>query len=894
MWRLNLLAVGGLVLACALPALAAEPTLAEARQRWLHGNYEEARALYEALSKEPAGRDAKGTAYAAARIGVSRALQSQGDYDKALQVIDIALQPNPADADLQARRAELLYVRGRWEEAEKAADKALASKPDHFLARWVRGQVYNDRGDLTKADAEFRWFVRTYTERSNKDDDIKNADELMLVALAGADYARWHNLSDQFQVILSDVLGDALKNEKNYWPAECQAGMLLLEKYNRGEALDAFDKALTLNPSAAEALVGKGLAALQKLEVQAAQQFAERALRVNANLPAALCLRADCHVVAGDLKAARKDLEQARQVNPRDENMLGKLAACLLLERDQRGFDALAAEVLARDPKPGTFYFALAERLEDRKHYDQAEKYYKIAIAYRPKIPWPHNSLGLLYMRLGREKDARIVLDEAFKADEFNVRVSNTLKVLKHLDKYETLKTEHFLLRFDPENDGRLARYMANYLEEIYADLSTRFGYHPPAPILIEVFNNHEMFSGRTVALPDLITIGASTGRMFAMVSPNGKGMAKPFNWARVIRHELVHVFNLEQTNFQCPHWFTEGLAVGNEGFPRPQEWNRLLRERVRNGNLMDLDNIDFGFIRPRSALDWTMAYCQSQLYVEFLQKEYGAPSVGRFLEAYRDGLDTAAAISTVCHVDKPTFEKGYRQYLEEVVKTIQGRPMEKSMTLRQLQEAHEAKPDDLDLSARLAEQFLIRRENKEARALVDQVLAKKAKHPFACYVKARLLMASGDEAEARKLLETALNRLDPEPKILQALGALYFELRDYGKAAEIFELAHQVEPYESKWLIELRRIYGREGNQTKLIEVLTKLVPTDADDLERRKELARMLLDAGRNAEAEKIAREGLEIDVRDGEVKEFLYKALTAQNKTAELEKVRKLLGE
>ena len=33
-----------------------------------------------------------------------------------------------------------------------------------------------------------------------------------------------------------------------------------------------------------------------------------------------------------------------------------------------------------------------------------------------------------------------------------------------------------------------------------------------------------------------------------------------------MIRHELVHIFNLEQTKFQVPHWFTEGLAVRYEG----------------------------------------------------------------------------------------------------------------------------------------------------------------------------------------------------------------------------------------------------------------------------------------------------------------------------------------
>ena len=68
---------------------------------------------------------------------------------------------------------------------------------------------------------------------------------------------------------------------------------------------------------------------------------------------------------------------------------------------------------------------------------------------------------------------------------------------------------------------------MADYLEEIYDELAEKFDYRPKGPFLIEVFNNHEMFSGRIVALPDLHTIGACTGRMVAMVSPHGKGIAQ-------------------------------------------------------------------------------------------------------------------------------------------------------------------------------------------------------------------------------------------------------------------------------------------------------------------------------------------------------------------------------
>src|SRR5262249_42900929 len=158
-----------------------------------------------------------------------------------------------------------------------------------------------------------------------------------------------------------------------------------------------------------------------------------------------------------------------------------------------------------------------------------------------------------------------------------------------------------------------------------------------------------------------------------------GRPMA-PFNWARVLNHEMVHIFNLEQTHFLVPHWLTEGLAVINEGFPRPQPWNALLLKRVPAGELMDFDNIDLGFMRPRTPEDWSMAYCQSQLYVEYLKLKFGERVVGELLAAYADGLGTAAVLDKACKVDKDAIEKGYRAYLDEVVKDIKARPPEKAL----------------------------------------------------------------------------------------------------------------------------------------------------------------------------------------------------------------------
>src|SRR5436190_19487821 len=101
-----------LLLVFAVSSFAQGPSLKHARQRWLHGNYEEAITAYESLAK-----DAK--TKIPATIGLSRACESLGQYEKALAVVDDALKDNADSSDLNARRAKVLYFHGRWADAEK-------------------------------------------------------------------------------------------------------------------------------------------------------------------------------------------------------------------------------------------------------------------------------------------------------------------------------------------------------------------------------------------------------------------------------------------------------------------------------------------------------------------------------------------------------------------------------------------------------------------------------------------------------------------------------------------------------------------------------------------------------------------------------------------------------
>lgn len=863
----------------------------EARQRWLKGNYAEARELYEEKAKDEKLR-------AGAAVGIARTFISEGAYAKALETIDAALQHDGADAGLHAARAELLYQTGKWDDALKAVEAALKAKKDLFQARWVRAQIYRDRGDYDSkpdkpnADTEMRWFVRTYSQRSQNDDDIKDPDELLIVGQAGAENARRHSISKQFSFILNEVYKDVVKFEPDCWMAEYLAGAMLLEKFNRPEAVKAFEKALKMNPRAAEALVGKAQSSLLAFEIKEAEEFAEQALKINPNLTMALRLRADVHLMTGEFELALKALLKATSVNDHEEPTLARLAGCYFLLKDKAAFDRVVAEVAKFNPKPAIFCNDLGSCLEERKYYTEAEKYFKLAVEHNEKLASATSNLALLYLRLAKEDEARTLLEKSFKADPFNIRVANSRKVLDHLKGYETKESPHYILRFDPKNDRILAEFVLDYLEENHAHLVKDFNFEPTGKVLVEIFNSHEMFSGRTVALPDLHTIGACSGRVVTMCSPRGKGLNQMFNWGRVIRHELVHIFNLAQTDFQVPHWLTEGLAVRNEGSGKPPTWNVILRERFLKDDLLTLDTIQLGFVRPRSQSEWALAYYQSLLYVEYLIETHGIESVGKLLDAYREGLDNSAALMKACKVDKAAFEKGYRAKVEALVKSIPAapRPAEKAMTLAELEAAHEKEPDNVEVAAQLADSYSRRKRPAEAKKLAEQVLEKEKGHGLASIVKARLLTAGGDEDEARKLIEAAVEINGKDVRLRAFLARLCLESKEFAAAAEQFEQCRKLAPLDGDWLDQLQSIYTKLEETDKLAGVLREINLGNPDDLKSRLQLAKLLIDAKKYAAAEEVARDAMHIDVLSEEARKMLVQALTEQKKTAEAEKIEK----
>lgn len=871
-----------LMMASPLVGMAQQKTEYPAlKQRLQRGNYAEARAGYEELIKteKPAP---------AAFAGLAACFRAEGQYSEALESLDTGLKAHPNHPDLLAHRADLFFFLGKWDDAAKDAEAAIKQQDANFLALWVRVRLLRDKGDIPAADKEVRWFVRKYTEATNAGKDISDPDLLLIIGQAGTENARWNNRPQQFSFILNEVYKDALKSDPDCWEAENLAGRMLAEKHNRADAADAFDKALKINPKAVEALVGKGMLLLEELDSQAASRLADQALKVNSKHPEALRLKADVRLAEGDTASAERLLLAAKLINPHDERTLARLAAIHYLARKTEALAAVEKDVEGFCTKPGVFFTELAEVLTVRKQYAKAEECFKKATQLRPDLSSARAGLGLLLMQLGREPEAKLQLESAFKTDPFHVRVSNALKVLKHLDGYASTETPHFVIKYDPKADKIQAAFLADYLEQLHAEFTKLYGFSPPGKTLVEFISTREMFSGRVLSLPGLpgAAQGASTGPLIAIPSPRADGGNRLFNVGVVVRHELTHAFNLTQTGFLVPIWLTEGLAVRAEHTRRFDTTLNLLRDRLAEGMTFDLDTIGRGYHNFGNPSDVMLAYNQGYLYVEYIAKTYGDEAIPKLLEAYRLGLDTGDALRRACGVEKSVFEMGYREFLRGVVKGIP-RP-EKSMTLAELEAAHKKNPDDADIAARLAGEYLRRGKPAEAKKLAEQALAKEKGHPAASLVLARLLQREKDPVGARTALETAAKENPNDRRVQMALGRLYVESNELDKAVAAFEAIRKLSTPDTDVLETLAKLYAAMMKTEPLISVLAELAARAPDDLDILLKLAKLQRDAGHLPEAEKYAREALFVNVLNEEAREILLAALRGQKKEQEAEQL------
>lgn len=715
----------------------------------------------------------------------ARALAAVGRIDEALELLSAK---ELAHLQVRLAKASLLLEEDRGSEAIALLRSVVADHPTSVLARHELGRALEYVGEIDAASEAFAWFVDGPTNYLATWNQLganawENAEELTAVA-RGID--RWAVLNGKYREIqsLRDTVLAMLSAaydvvDRGYWPARVAVAEFYLAHNNSKEAVKEVRAALAANPRCAQTLELMGKIALEAYNFDDADRAIAQIRTVDPRSPTADLLEARNLLLQRRPADAEAPLQRvlARQQNRVEALALLAGARALQLRDDETR--QLLAVIEKVDPGNASAYFEVAEQLSAMRQYPRAAAMYRVAIERAPWWTLPRNGLGLLLTQSGDEDEARVVLRDAYELDPYNARTLNYLTLLDQLAAFARVETDHFIILFDKDTDPIVGEMFAERLESVHAEVASAFQHSPAVKTIIEVFPTHAGFSVRTTGAPWIGTVGASTGRVIALVAPRREGKTLgPFNWLQVLRHEYTHTVTLSMTENRIPHWMTEGLAVLEERTPMRWDWVPMLYEAVTKDGLFTMDGLTWGFVRPRRPSDRQLAYAQSFWTCQYIEERWGRDAILAMLQAFRAGASEQQVFRDVL---KTGLDEFYRDFVAWTKQQVAGWGYDPETSARYAllkargeslikdrkyveavavwNEARRLRPVDALPHQRLAGLYLTREVNQPDKALEHLRTLNAAELKDNRYAKriARLLRDAGKYDEARGVLQQAV-----------------------------------------------------------------------------------------------------------------------------------------
>jgi tetratricopeptide (TPR) repeat protein len=596
-----------------------------------------------------------------------------GQKEAALKTLsaDPKISANPKS---QILRARILSDLSQHDAAITLLQQVINKDKDSVPAHYYLAQINETAGHTDAAKKAYAFF-EPYIDKLFAQ-EFDDAEELTLI---GRGIDRWATLNSAYKdrlalhnTIMQKCFGQAyLTVDRDYYPAKVAAAEFNAARDDEKTAVELLNQVLEQNPRDIRALALIGTLAVKQFNFDGGDHAVDLIRKVDTT-----SIEADILETRNMLQQRRpKDAQRiitrvlARQPNNIEAN--GLLAAVYALQLHEPEMNAVLAKVDKLDPANARAYLEVAEQLSAMRQYPRAAAKYLVAIQRAPWWTDAYNGLGLLYTQSGDEDLAFKVLEQARVLDPFNYATTNYLKLLDDYRKYAKKESAHFVVVYDEKTDPVIPLYFSDYLESIYTDVTGAFKHAPEKKTYIEVFPTHDAFSVRTTGSPWIGTVGASTGSVIAMVAPRkGKHTMGPYNWAQVLRHEFTHTVTLSATDNRIAHWLTEGLAVYEEQTPLRWEWVPMLYDAVKKKKLFTMDNLTWGFVRPKKPADRQLAYAQSYWICKYIEDTFGHDKMLAMLEEFRKGREQSDVFPEILGKSLSDFQTDFFAWTEKEVST--------------------------------------------------------------------------------------------------------------------------------------------------------------------------------------------------------------------------------
>lgn len=117
------------------------------------------------------------------------------------------------------------------------------------------------------------------------------------------------------------------------------------------------------------------------------------------------------------------------------------------------------------------------------------------------------------------------------------------------------------------------------------------------------------------------------------------QGLEERLELERQIPHEIMHILQFQYLGeriSQQPLWLIEGLASVSELYPNPDYLEALEQSAIQN-RLIPISSLCTAF--PRDASGAFLAYAESDSFVRYLYRSFGATGLQNLISQYHDGL---------------------------------------------------------------------------------------------------------------------------------------------------------------------------------------------------------------------------------------------------------------
>ncbi len=442
-------------------------------------------------------------------------------------------------------------------------------------------------------------------------------------------------------------------------------GRLFFEHYQPSDAAKLFTEALETDPNYAPAYVGMARVFAQQYDKRAVD-LAQEALKHDPKFTGAHELMAYLALEDNNRKLATEEAQQALNISSEALDGMAVLASIDWLS-DKPQSDWMD-RILKINPRYGEAYATGAHFLEINYRYEDAIAFSRKAIALNPELWAARSDLGVNLMRLGQQEEARLQLQRCYAAHYRSPETVNSLRLLDTLGDYQTFKTANSELQLNKKEAALLRPYLQPELQRAIATYQKKYKFALPGPARVEVYPNHDDFTVRTLGLPGQGgLLGVTFGLVVTMDSPSARAPGQ-FNWGSTMWHEMSHVYILTETHHLVPRWFTEGLAVHEEGAVAPDWGSRLTPEIVvalQKKQLLPVLQLDRGFVRPEFPSQVLVSYFEAGKICDFIAQKWGDEAILGIVHSYANRKSTADAIADNLHESPAAFDKEFAAWLD-------------------------------------------------------------------------------------------------------------------------------------------------------------------------------------------------------------------------------------